>query len=135
MIQIEWDNKFAVGHARIDHEHQVFLDLIKNTSMINESNAPKDKIMRLLIEVKKYADFHFYSEENIMLDVQYPEYEKHKHEHQVLLSILDEHLHKFNEDSTSIDTIVDFMFKWFALHTTTVDQKLGAYIMTHSAVD
>ena len=135
MIQIEWDNKFSVGHDRIDHEHQVFLDLIKNASMINEMNVPKEKIIRLLTEVKKYADFHFYSEENIMLNVQYPDYKKHSHEHQVLLSILDENLHNYRAGTTKLDQVVDFMFEWFALHTTTVDKKLGEFIKSHLAVD
>ena len=135
MIQIEWDNKYAVGHSRIDHEHQVFLDLIKNASMIDETAAPKERTLRLMTEVRKYADFHFYSEENIMLDVQYPEYQNHKHEHQVLLSKFDEHLHNYIDGVTKLDQVVNFMFEWFALHTTTVDKQLGEYIKSHSAVD
>ena len=63
MIDIEWDNKYSVGHSGIDHEHQV------------------------------------------------------------LLSKFDEHLHNYIDGVRKLDQVVDFMFEWFALHTTTVDRK------------
>lgn len=132
MIEILWDNKFSVGHNRIDHEHQVFLDLIKNASMMDEMSEPKEKILRLLTEVRKYADFHFFSEENIMLDCIYPEYAEHKREHEVLLSRLDDHLNDYRMGEISLEQIVDYLFEWFALHTSSVDKKLGDYIRMKS---
>jgi hemerythrin len=85
-------------------------------------------VLRLLTEVRKYAEFHFYSEENIMLDAEYPEYAKHKEEHEVLLANLDYHFHQYRLGASNLDEVVDFMFNWFALHTTGSDKKLAGYI-------
>lgn len=128
MINIVWDQKFAVGHERIDHEHQVFLDLIKNASLAGEEETPKEKVVRLLNEVRKYAEFHFYSEENVMLDLAYPDYEEHKREHQALLAVLEDRVHDYKNDRVELDEIVEFLFDWFALHTTGTDKKLTRHI-------
>ncbi len=128
MIKIIWDNKYSVGNERIDHEHQVFLDLIKCASLAGDEHLSKERVLRMLIEVKKYAEFHFVSEENIMLDAEYPDYEVHKKEHDILLSRFDGFFHNYMLDACEMDEVVEFMFEWFALHTTTVDQELGRYL-------
>lgn len=128
MIDIKWDHKFEVGHERIDHEHQVFVDLIRSVSLEGERHCPKDKGMRILHEVQKYAEFHFVSEENIMLDVGYPDYPAHHEEHQGLLRRLDEEAHRYYCDEIGLDGLANFMFEWFALHTTAADRRLTQYI-------
>ena len=127
-IDIQWDKRFEVGHLRIDHEHQVFLDLIRSVSLASDTNEPKIWCLRLLNEVKKYADFHFYSEENLMLRVGYPDYADHQRKHAELLALLDERIHAYTTDRIDLEAVVVYMFDWFAMHTTKMDKKLGKYI-------
>ena len=128
MLNLKWDQKYSVGHSRIDHEHQVFLNLIKNVSLADDTHKSREDILRLLIEVKKYADFHFYSEENIMLDHQYPDYDEHKKEHERLLAKLDDQFHSYKVGAIELHSVVEFLFNWFALHTTGTDKRLVNYI-------
>lgn len=128
MIDIKWDSKFEVGHPRIDAEHRAFVDLIRAVSLEAERGCPKEKALRLLLEVRKYAEFHFVSEENIMLDVGYPDYEEHRDEHAWLLRRLEHETYRYHTDSAPLDELARFMFDWFALHTTTEDKKLVACI-------
>ncbi len=132
MIEILWDNKFSVGHDRIDHEHQVFVDLIRNVSIMEESGEKQQaRILRTLKEIQKYAEFHFLSEENIMLDVSYPDYDDHKREHERLLSKLKDHIFEYTHGNYSLEALVEFLFEWFALHTTDIDKRLAKYIALH----
>ena len=135
MIDIKWDQKFSVGHERIDHEHQVFLDLIRNVSRFVErpEDGRRDRVLRLLQEIRKYADFHFYSEENLMLDCAYPDYAEHREQHAQLLSSLDDRIHDFRADRVTLSDLVEFLFQWFALHTTTVDKRLAKYLAREGA--
>ncbi|MCP4596631.1 hemerythrin domain-containing protein [Neptuniibacter sp.] len=125
MIKIQWDKKFELGHERIDFEHRIFLDLIKSVSQLA---SDKERALRLLREVEKYAEFHFISEENLMLDTGYPDYSSHKEEHQILLATLKEKSFEYRHDQLSLEELSDFLFQWFALHTTQVDSKLTQYI-------
>jgi hemerythrin len=127
-IDIQWDKRFEVGHSRIDHEHQVFLDLIRTASQASDTQEPKPWCLRLLNEVRKYADFHFFSEENLMLRVGYPDYPEHQKKHTELLALLDERIHAYTTDRIDLEAVVVYMFDWFAMHTTKMDKKLGKYI-------
>lgn len=128
MMDIQWDDKYLVGHPRIDHEHQVFVDLIRAVSMAADTRPTKDKAGRLLMEVKKYAEFHFVSEENIMIDANFPELESHKREHTHLLAKLEDELHRFRHDEIELSHISNFMFEWFAMHTTKMDLRLARFL-------
>ncbi len=128
MINVEWDKKFEVGHERIDFEHKIFLNLIRDASRLPERQVSRKRVLMHLDEVKKYAVFHFTSEENIMFDVDYPDIDPHHKEHQMLLALLDSRVHEYRVDEIGLDQVVEFLFEWFALHTTQVDTRLARYI-------
>lgn len=128
MMDIKWDDKYLVGHPRIDHEHQVFVDLIRAVSIAADAHMTKERAARLLMEVKKYAEFHFVSEENIMIDADFPELDTHQREHNHLLARLDDEVHRFRHDQIDLNHITNFMFEWFALHTTKMDLRLTRYL-------
>jgi hemerythrin len=80
------------------------------------------------MEVLKYAEFHFLSEENLMEDVRYPHIAEHRQEHQQLLTRLSELIHLSLHGEHNLRDIASFLFSWFSTHTTQVDQRLTAYI-------
>ena len=86
------------------------------------------RLGRLLREVRKHADFHFLSEENIMEDAGYPGLPQQRHQHTALLSRLDEKTQQVECGSDDFEGITGFLFEWFALHTTTEDRKLGQFL-------
>ncbi|MEI7841504.1 MAG: hemerythrin domain-containing protein [Gallionellaceae bacterium] len=128
MINIQWDKKFEVGHVRIDFEHQVFVDLIKSLSVATEQNSTHERNLRLMHEVKKYAEFHFVSEENIMLDAEYPNFAQHQQEHRLLLTSLEDKIFQYRREAVSLDQFAAFLFEWFAFHTTHKDLPIAEYI-------
>ena len=128
MIAIEWSSKFEVGHERIDFEHKIFLNLIREASRLPGRGVSRERVLLHLNEVKQYAVFHFTSEENIMFDVGYPDIEPHKKEHEMLLALFDSRAHLYRSGEIELDEVVEFLFEWFALHTTQVDTRLAKYI-------
>jgi hemerythrin len=128
MIKVEWSKGFEVGHERIDFEHKIFLNLIRDASRLQLSGTTRERVLMHLNEVKQYAVFHFTSEENIMFDVDYPDIEAHKKEHHMLLALFDSRIHEYRSGSIDLDEVVAFLFEWFALHTTQVDTRLAKYI-------
>ena len=128
MIEVEWSDKFEVGHERIDFEHKIFLNLIRDASRLPLGGTPRERVLMHLNEVKQYAVFHFTSEENIMFDVDYPDIEAHKKEHKMLLALLDSRVYQYSTGDIELDEVVSFLFEWFALHTTQVDTRLAKHI-------
>ena len=80
-----WQKSYSVGNEQIDNEHKVFVEIIGriHDAVLKEKSI--DDIKRLMRELETYAVFHFVSEENIMIDSEFPELEEHKKEHEKLL--------------------------------------------------
>lgn len=127
-INLAWDSRFEVGNERIDAEHRVFLSLIRDLSHQSEIGVPEAQMARTLREIYKYADFHFTSEENIMETRGYPERALHQQRHRYLLAELENKMHGLHNREHGASPIVDYLFQWFALHTTQEDKRLAAYV-------
>lgn len=125
---LKWDQKYELGNEKIDLEHRLFLGLIVDFHDAATQGASKDKLIRILNEICKYGEFHFVSEENIMTDYHYPEQKHHAQLHRTLLAGVNDKFSQFELGSIGSDEVFEFLFEWFAFHTSTEDKKLVGYI-------
>lgn len=127
-MSLAWNRKYELGHERIDFEHRIFLGLIAALEEEQATHQSRPRLERLLNEVTKYAEFHFVSEENMMEDIGYPELASHREAHRALLSTLRDRTHEFAAGRIEVPALVDFLFHWFALHTTQEDRKIVTFL-------
>lgn len=127
-IDIQWEKKYAVGHHRLDYEHQMLLELIRNLSIAGERGESKEWCVRLLRELRKYLEYHFFSEENTMLKVGYPDYLSHQQHHTEVKTMLDERIDAYQHDRIDIEAMVVYLFDSFAMHSTHCDRKLAKFL-------
>lgn len=127
-MNINWDNKYSVGNEKIDNEHKVFIDLIRACDEAIENGVAIDYIDRILNELMLYAKFHFYSEETLMVISGYGNYESHREEHGRLIAMLEDKIRRYKYDPSTGRDLIEFIFQWFALHTTTVDKELAIHL-------
>ena len=127
-MALKWDHRYEIGHDRIDAEHKIFLGLIADFQQASSQEHSRERLIRILNEVEKYADFHFVSEENIMIDVAYPEKEHHAMLHRDLLTRLKDQSNQFRIGHVDAEEVFEFLFQWFAIHTSNEDKKLVSYI-------
>jgi len=127
-MTLKWDHRYELGHERIDGEHRIFLGLIVEFEQLAKLGADKDKLVRTLKEICKYAEFHFFSEESVMIDCNYPDRVAHANLHRQLLAEVEDELYRLGAGRTDWRQVSEFLFQWFALHTSTEDKKLVKYI-------
>jgi len=127
-MQLEWNDDLAIGNHLIDAEHHFFLDLVKNIVYSVEAEAHSDYIVRLLVELEKYADFHFCSEENIMLSCGYPDLARHAEIHRHLLKKLQEKIDRYKAGELEASDVLEFLGSWFLMHTAHEDKKIAEHI-------
>ncbi|MBI9033844.1 MAG: bacteriohemerythrin [Bacteroidales bacterium] len=128
MKKLKWKEEYLVGIDKIDNEHKVFFDLIIEMQKICEQEYDTKRIARYLQELVKYAEFHFYSEENIMIDLEYPEHKEHNKLHQDLLEEIGVKKIELESKSLNKEEFVDFLHHWFIDHTSIEDHKLTEFI-------
>lgn len=130
MAKIEWDKKFEVGNIEIDSEHKTFVRIVQKIICAKEKKKEHKYIERLIYEIYKYADFHFFSEETVMIEIDYPDMQNHKKEHENLLLELRNMISIVGNTNLErpLDDFIKFLLSWFANHTVNVDKKLADYI-------
>jgi hemerythrin len=124
-MELEWESDFETGNEYVDLQHRYFLDLInrirKNFKETNDIGYKG----KLIIELKKYADFHFTSEENIATSHNLPEdISSHHQRHSELLEEFDHQARDLDKGLKTIDEFIGFLSDWFIGHTVYEDQKL-----------
>lgn len=125
---IQWSANLEIGNFEIDSQHMLFIGIVQKIAQRVESGATGVQIESQLLELLKYTEYHFCSEENIMLDNNYPDLLEHKKEHEEVLAELRNRLFSLKYDFIDIDQLLDFLLEWFTNHTTQVDVKIAEYL-------
>ena len=123
-MELEWESNFETGNEYIDGQHRYFVELINR---IKESHRKTEDIIykeKLISELRKYADFHFTSEENIATDFGLPGVSAHHQRHLELLEEFNHLAEDLHNGSKTIDEFIGFLTDWFIGHTVYEDQKL-----------
>ena len=123
-MELEWESDFETGVEYVDMQHRYFIDLL-NRIRKNYKEADDDIYQeKLIIELRKYADFHFISEENIATSFDLPGVIGHHQRHSELLEEFNHRAEDLHKGLKSIDDFLGFLTDWFIGHTVYEDQKL-----------
>ena len=85
MDWIGWNEKFATGHAGMDHGHKNLMDLINQLADGMENNKPKEYCSNKLEQFVEATKSHFFAEEELMDRLHYPDAQEHKALHTMLI--------------------------------------------------
>jgi hemerythrin len=127
-MTIQWSTAFELGHERIDAEHRIFVRLLNEFATRVERGADTGMLARTLNEIRKFAEFHFVSEENIMEELDYPRSDEHHGVHAQLLEAFDGLMRDMASGAIRPQEVQQALVDWFTLHALQEDQKLVAHI-------
>lgn len=127
---VEWSDELSVGIEEIDTQHKVLVDLLNEThDAIQQGRAvqtTKDVVDRL----DEYTRVHFAVEESLMRILHYPDYERHKEEHDKLVTQLGDIQTKWKERQGAIGIELTFFLKdWLTKHIMEGDKRYTAYFL------
>lgn len=125
---ISWDESLALGNALIDTQHRMLVLLFKKLDIAIKQQLPHKVIMGITLEIKKFAEFHFLSEENLMNELKYPDVTNHEGIHSRLLSQLNVIIAKVNRKEHFPDEMLDMMHAWLTTHALHEDMKIVDHI-------
>lgn len=123
MDKLIWQPEYSTGQEEVDLQHRYFISLINRLDGELNDHGDRDYQKNLLWELKKYTDFHFQSEENLMHKAHLADLDSHKHKHQELTGALAEKIQGCVWRVNPPDGIVAFLVGWFITHTLEEDKK------------
>jgi len=123
MALIDWEERFCVGIASVDHEHREMIRLIND---LHERLGGGGSVAEFLGEVYTRISAHFALEERFMQDTNFPNYGRHKREHDSFLNVIVDFIEDFRTgpELSHGDALEAQLQTWILNHITTSDQEL-----------
>lgn len=129
----KWRDDFSVNIKSIDDQHKELFRIGNNLYDIvslKDGIDRYDEIMEALYSMRDYAMYHFQYEEELMEQNGYPEYAKHKREHDAFISkvqSVDEEKIDEEQEQVGMDLII-FIANWIENHILKTDMKYKNYL-------
>ncbi len=129
MNSFTWDMNFETGIGVVDDQHQYLVGFINHYgNLLSENTISIDDINVALIELTRYAEFHFEEEESLMraCNVYGLHIEEHIKVHRMFMrDIYSMQAFILEDDQSSARQLLDFLIHWLAYHILGIDQNMA----------
>ena len=126
---VNLDKIFQVGVEEFDNQHKKLFAIVNEVSQIVSEGKNKEAAGDVLARLMDYTVMHFRSEEEMMKEYGYPDYESHKKQHDFLAARVKELYRKFQTDGIAInEETLGFLIKWVLHHIAKVDKDYAPFL-------
>jgi hemerythrin-like metal-binding protein len=129
-MYIHWKPSLELGNDLIDTQHRMEVLLCRKLDIAIKSKLSDQAIRWVMTELRKFTEFHFVSEENLMHEIGYPDVHEHSMIHADLLMQLDMTLAKIRHHKEFPEDLLYFLNSWLGQHIVKEDLKLVAFLKT-----
>lgn len=131
-----WDQSFCTGINIIDEQHKLLFKLGREFELllqIPDGVSKKDDAIKLLADLRDYATFHFYTEESLMEQIDYPDIEHHREYHKIFQNQITNISFKNinNENYDEMRTLLNNIYSWIFDHMLKEDLYFKEYAENH----
>ena len=131
-----WDQSFCTGINIIDEQHKLLFKLGREFELllqIPDGVSKKDDAIKLLADLRDYVTFHFYTEESLMEQIDYPDIEHHREYHKIFQNQITNISFKNinNENYDEMRTLLNNIYSWIFDHMLKEDLYFKEYAENH----
>jgi len=134
MAFMEWSEQYLTGLSEVDEQHQRLFALVNRLHENVVNGEPQSSAGVILDELIEYTVEHFATEEKRFQAEDYPQYDEHKKEHDLLTRQALELQEKFRANQIMVTfDLLDFLSDWLKKHTTDSDLKYAQFTRQKAA--
>ncbi len=127
--KLVWDDSLTLSDRKVDQQHHELFDLINSIIEKGTLNPRSGKFVTLLNQLTDYGLHHFETEEELMVKMNYPNYEKHKQSHKKYTYTIAMFNFNFHEETGTDPTeVISFIRSWWYNHIMGLDAEFGRFI-------
>ena len=120
----------SAANADVDREHEVQLGLLRALCVAAGENRAASEIGEILDHLIAYSEAHFMSEELLMRQMSYDDYEDHVGDHVRMLEALDEIAEaQASGKSVLVSGKAESILKFIKQHIATRDQRFADFLL------
>ena len=113
----DWKNEYAVNIGSIDAQHQMLFAIGRELYAAMSTGQGKAVLGRILDRLVQYTTVHFAHEERLMQLHHYPDFAKHKAEHDELVKQVQAFQTEFESGrATMAVQVLQFLKDWLESH-------------------
>jgi hemerythrin len=132
MPELNWSPAISVNVKVIDDQHKKLFEILNRALLKKERGANRDEMIDVLRELVDYSDYHFRTEDNYMLDNNYPLFQNHRREHGQYLRKLGALIETYEKAEAGLaDDISTFLEKWLLAHVSESDLRYARYFRSN----
>jgi len=129
MEKIIWDEELSVGVRKLDEQHKELIRMINKLIEAKNTKVDSETISDTLTKMTKYTDYHFQTEEQYLIDYDYPEYSSQKKQHsefkkKAVAFCMDTMAYK----ETIPAEILSYLKDWLTHHILKSDMKYKSFL-------
>jgi len=127
---MKWCESFSIGFPEVDSQHKQLIEKVDGLeNQLMNGCVDDNSFANTFLFVVDYARSHFTDEEDMMLEIGYPEFEEHRQMHDQLIN----HLAIFLKDMQSgnggtFSELISYLHIWIEAHILTEDRKIGEFL-------
>ncbi|MDR3572457.1 MAG: bacteriohemerythrin [Anaerolineaceae bacterium] len=124
-----WDESYSVGIRQFDEHHKQLVSLVNQLYDAMLDGKGGQELHKTLDSLFEYTVFHFASEEKLLLQHGYPDYQKHFSQHSALKSKVIDYRSKVEKGQvgTSVQ-VANFLKEWLVNHIQVEDKKYRSFL-------
>lgn len=124
MSKITWNESFSVGVNVLDEQHHKIIDLINRFVEQEDEAFDREILETVLSELIEYGFEHLKLEEAMLEENDYPDFQKHKHEHLLYVQkITQSAKRKKSLSEEEFIELGEFLNQWWTDHILEEDMK------------
>jgi hemerythrin-like metal-binding protein len=119
-----WQNIYSVGVEQIDNQHKKLFEIANRFHAAFLDRANRTTLAGIFNELIDYTAYHFADEERLMRDHNYPDYERHKANHDKLVSLVMTYKRQLDANEPDVEQrAMDFVKTWLNGHILGMDRN------------
>jgi hemerythrin len=129
MPLITWNDSMSVQIAEIDTQHRCLIELVNRLHDSMKAGQGNAIIGAILSDILSYTKFHFSTEEKYFQQFGYPEYLRHKMQHDELAQKAKSLNESYAKGKLTITVeVLNFLTDWLKTHILESDKKYSSFL-------
>ncbi len=132
MPELNWSPAISVNVKVIDDQHKKLFDILNRALLMKDRGSDQYAMIDVLRELVDYSDYHFRTEDNYMLDNNYPLFQAHRREHGQYLRKLGALIDACEKAESGLpDELGAFLEHWLLEHVSESDLRYARYFKSN----
>ena len=128
MAKLTWTEELAVGHLDLDYQHKMLIGYINNLEQAIEDESSRIVFELIFDNLVSYAKNHFHTEEVVMQEFHFPEFDRHLILHSQFFQTIANFRTKFDANENVERELLAYLEKWIVDHIKKEDKKYCPFI-------